>query len=77
MSPKRVCGEYRNVPVERNPFTSPVNDRLLVNSPKPKLPPYLFCSLLLLAQTDRTQEVGAKHVQRQGSKLSLGRYDNV
>ncbi|KAI3866718.1 hypothetical protein MKX03_006566, partial [Papaver bracteatum] len=42
MSPKRACCEYRNVPVERNSFTSPVNDRLLVNSPKPKLPPYLF-----------------------------------
>ncbi|KAG6429304.1 hypothetical protein SASPL_107353 [Salvia splendens] len=30
LSPKRVCTEYRSVLVERNPFTSPVKDRLLV-----------------------------------------------
>ncbi|RZC59567.1 hypothetical protein C5167_006865 [Papaver somniferum] len=42
MSPKRVCGEYRNVLGERNSFTSPVKDRLLVNSLKSKLPPSPF-----------------------------------
>ncbi|PIA41331.1 hypothetical protein AQUCO_02200027v1 [Aquilegia coerulea] len=41
-SPKRVCGEYRNVLVERNSFTSPLKDRLLgFSSLKSKLPPPL------------------------------------
>ncbi|XP_010250475.1 PREDICTED: retinoblastoma-related protein-like [Nelumbo nucifera] len=41
-SPKRSCGERRNVLVECNSFTSPVKDRLLaLNSLKPKLPPPL------------------------------------
>lgn len=37
-SPKRVCNEYRSVLVERNPFTSPVKDRLLgINNLKSKM----------------------------------------
>ncbi|XAR58140.1 hypothetical protein NMG60_11026538 [Bertholletia excelsa] len=41
-SPKRLCTEYRSVLVERNPFTSPVKDRLLaLNNLKPKLSPAL------------------------------------
>ncbi|XP_011086897.2 retinoblastoma-related protein isoform X2 [Sesamum indicum] len=44
-SPKRVCMEYRSVLVERNPFTSPVKDRLLgLNNLKPKLPPPILQS---------------------------------
>ncbi|XP_057486240.1 retinoblastoma-related protein [Actinidia eriantha] len=39
-SPKRLCTEYRSMLVERNPFTSPVKDRLLaLNNLKAKLPP--------------------------------------
>ncbi|KAF5192402.1 Retinoblastoma-related protein [Thalictrum thalictroides] len=41
-SPKRVCGEYRNVLAERNSFTSPLKDRLLAfSSLKSRLPPPL------------------------------------
>ncbi|XAR48259.1 hypothetical protein NMG60_11031016 [Bertholletia excelsa] len=39
-SPKRICTEKRSVLVERNPFTSPVKDRLLaLNNLKSKLAP--------------------------------------
>ncbi|CAH9069039.1 unnamed protein product [Cuscuta epithymum] len=40
-SPKRLCTEYRSLLVERNPFTSPVKDRLLALNHlkgKPPLP---------------------------------------
>ncbi|XP_051116256.1 retinoblastoma-related protein [Andrographis paniculata] len=41
-SPKRICPEYRSALVERNSFTSPVKDRLLVlNNLKSKFPPVL------------------------------------
>uniref|UniRef100_A0A7N1A0T2 Retinoblastoma-related protein n=1 Tax=Kalanchoe fedtschenkoi TaxID=63787 RepID=A0A7N1A0T2_KALFE len=40
-SPKRVCTDYRSVLVERNSFTSPTKDRLLLINNKSKLPPPL------------------------------------
>ncbi|XP_010557914.1 PREDICTED: retinoblastoma-related protein 1-like isoform X2 [Tarenaya hassleriana] len=42
-SPKRLCGDYRSVLVERNSFTSPVKDRLLTlgNLKSKMLPPPL------------------------------------